>query len=229
MDYLKDNNDLEKFIKTLIDNYNTKIEDKNIHENVLDPFSSIIEASINDLSFDNWIKSEKTRQYQKTLQNTIGNLHQQLLSNIKGVEDLGVGSIVDIICKEKKIIAEIKNKHNTTKGNHKKEIYDDIAGLLAKDEFKGYTGYYVEIIPKKSTQFNEEFTPPDNTTKTNRPSRKDIRKIDGRSFYEILTGDKDAIFKMYDKIVEILKKNYNLKNSENFHVLLDKAYGERDT
>lgn len=228
MDYLKNDDDLEKFIVNLIENYNLKIQDKNIHENVLDPFSSIIEASINNLTFDNWIKAEKTRQYQKTLQNTIGNLHQQLLSNIKGVEDLGVGSILDVICKDKKIIAEIKNKHNTTKGNHKKEVYDNIARLLEKDEFKGFTGYYVEIIPKKSSQFNEEFTPPDNTTKINRPSRKNIRKIDGKSFYELLTGDKDAIFKIYDKIVEILKKNYNLKNSEDFRILLDKAYGKKD-
>jgi len=228
MKYLRDDENIEELVLALIKDFKAKAKEKNIYANVLDPFSSIIEASINGLDYDNWIKAETARQHQKTLQNSIGNLHQQLLGNIKDVEDLGVGGVVDIVCHKKKIIAEIKNKHNTTKGNHKVAIYDDISSLLNEPKYKGYTGYYVEIIPKKPKQFNIQFTPPDNTTKTNRPNREDIRKIDGQSFYELLTNDKNAIYYMYDKISKILVKNLTLQTSEKFVDLLYKAYGKID-
>lgn len=228
MNYLKKDENIEGLILTLIENFKVKAFKKDIHENILDPFSSMIEASINELNFEGWIKAEKTRQHQKTLQNTIGNLHQKLLANIEGVDDLGVGEILDIVCHDKKIIAEIKNKHNTTKGNHKKEIYDDIASLLKTEKYKGYTGFYVEIIPSKPVLFNVSFTPPDNVTKTNKPRRKDIRKIDGKSFYTLLTGDENAIFKMYKTVSKILVDKYNLKTSEQFMDLLYMTYGKEN-
>lgn len=226
MDYLNKSK-IEKYIVSLIEKYKEKINEKDIFENVIDPFSSIIEASINEQDYENWLKSEKSRQFQKTLQNTVGNLHQALLGNIDGVEDLGVGGVVDIVCHEKKIIAEIKNKFNTTKGNHKVSIYDDISKLLTT-KYKGYTGYYVEIIPKKPEMYNKCFTPSDNTiqekTKKTRARREDIRIIDGRSFYEILTGDKDAIFKIHKLISKVLIEKYNFKSSDEFLELLYKAY-----
>jgi hypothetical protein len=227
VDYLKDDENIQELILSLIHDFKLKAVDKNIYENVLDPFSSIIEASINNLDYDNWIKSEQARQHQKTLQNSIGDLHQKLLANIKDVEDLGVGEVIDIVCHKKKIIAEIKNKHNTTKGNHKVAIYDDIATLLNTQKYKDYTGYYVEIIPKTPRQFNVMFTPPDNTTGTNRTAREDIRKIDGKSFYMLLTDDKNAIYDMYEKMSNILVKNLKAQSSEKFIDLLYRAYGSK--
>lgn len=228
MDYLKDDENIEGLVLSLIHDFKLKAIDKNIYENVLDPFSSMIEASINNLDYDNWIKAEQARQHQKTLQNSIGDLHQKLLANIKDVEDLGVGSVIDIVCHKKKIIAEIKNKHNTTKGNHKVVIYDDIETLLKTSKYQGYTGYYVEIIPKKPKQFNIPFTPPDNTTGTNRTERVDIRKIDGKSFYKLLTDDENAIYDMYEKMSNILVENLKAQSSEKFIDLLHRAYGPKN-
>ncbi|QOY52493.1 Eco47II family restriction endonuclease [Candidatus Sulfurimonas baltica] len=93
--------------------------------------------------------------------------------------------------------------------------------------FAAYTGYYVEIIPKKPKQFNVLFTPPDNTTGSNRPYREDIRKIDGKSFYELLTNDKNAIYDMYEKISNLLAKNLKMQSSEQFIDLLNRAYGQK--
>lgn len=225
MNYLKKDANIEALILKLIKDFKLKANQHNIYDNVLDPFSSVIEASINDLNYDDWIKTEQARQHQKTLQNTIGNLHQKLLANIEGVQDLGVGEVVDIVCHNKKIIAEIKNKHNTTKGNHKKEIYDDMVSLLA-NKYIGYTGYYVEIIPNKPIAYNTPFVPSDNVTKVNRAERQDIRKIDGKSFYTLLTGDKNAMFKMYRFISEILVNKCSLKTSEQFKNLFYLAYGK---
>ena len=49
----------------------------------------------------------------------------------------------------KKIIAELKNKHNTMKGDARINIYDDLEKCL-KTTNKGFTGYYVEILPKNA-------------------------------------------------------------------------------
>jgi hypothetical protein len=98
---------------------------------------------------------------------------------------------------EKKIIAEVKNKHNTTKGSDKVRIYDGLQGLLGKKEYWGYTAYYVEIIPKKPERIDQLFTPSDNTTRARRIGNESIRQVDGATFYTIATGKKNALRELY--------------------------------
>lgn len=201
-----------------------KIE-TNIHKNVIDPFSSLFEAAINSYSYDSWIDAEVMRQKQKTLTNKIGHLHEELLGCIIGVESLAIGQVVDILCEQKLLIAEVKNKFNTTKGNHKKEIYDDLSRLLS-GKYRGFTGYYVEIIPKNPVRYNKQFTPSDNTTKSNREGREDIRIIDGYSFYSLLTGDKNALYKIHQFIIEVIIEKLNLESIYKFEELFNMAYGK---
>ncbi len=197
-----------------------------IHKNVIDPFSSLFEAAVNSYTYDSWINAEVMRQKQKTLTNKIGHLHEELLACIIGVENLAKGEVVDILCEQKSIIAEVKNKFNTTKGNHKKEIYDDLSKLIS-EKYHGFTGYYVEIIPKKPERYNKKFTPSDNTTKSNRDGRDDIRIIDGYSFYSLLTGDKNALFKIYHFILKKINEKMNLESIYKFEELFNKAYGKK--
>ena len=100
--------------------------EKDIYRNTLDPFSAKLDTLINGTKPETWITQEKVRQKQKTLQNKIGLLHQTVVGFFEGWDDLGDGAVVDVVNNERKIIAEIKNKHNTTKGNHKTRIYDDL-------------------------------------------------------------------------------------------------------
>jgi hypothetical protein len=133
-------------------------EEKALYKNIIDPFSALFDASFHGISLTEWLKSEKIRQIQKTFQNEIGTFHQEILGSIDGWENLGTGGVVDVINKERKIIAEVKNKFNTTKGNHKIAIYDDFQSLL-DGKYSGYTAYYVSILTKK--RINKPFTPPD--------------------------------------------------------------------
>lgn len=229
-----DREKLKEALKPLvIETYNKQKEEPDIYRNTLDCFSAVIEASIRGITLEDWLDSEKERQAQKTLQNKIGEFQQRALSTIEGVEDLGVGSVVDIICKEKKLVAEIKNKWNTTKGNHKAQIYDDL--LMQINAREGYTGYYVEILSNRGRRYNKPFTPSDNRTKQTRPLNERIRVIDGRSFYEILTGEKDALKQMYlllpELTSEIMSESCNvdrdpgfIKNSELFNNLFNKVF-----
>ena len=113
--------------------------EKSFYKNSVDPFSAVFEASIQDVSLSKWVELEKVRQGQKSMQNKLGDFHQRILGSMPGWEDLGSGHLVDIRNTGKKIIAEIKNKHNTTKGSDKVVIYDALKHALNND-YPGFTG-----------------------------------------------------------------------------------------
>lgn len=225
---------LKEALKPLVlTTYRKQQEEQDIYRNTLDCFSAVIEASMSELTLDDWFKSEGIRQAQKTLQNEIGKFQQAAFGTLEGVEDLGVGGIVDLIAKEKKVVAEIKNKWNTTKGNHKIQVYDDLLMMINDNE--GFTGYYVEVLSKKGGKYNKPFTPSDNKTKQRRDANDHIRVIDGRSFYELLTGNEDALKELYlqipDLTAEILKESLDvvinieqIKNDDLFPKLFDKVF-----
>lgn len=197
----------------LLSAYQTEISEQSLRQNTLDVFSATLESILKGISFDEWIEQEKKRQIQKTLQNKVGDLHQKILGTLSGVQNLGVGDVVDIISQEKSLIAEIKNKHNTTKGNHKIAVYDDLKLVLSsKPEIT--TAYYVEILPKNGKKYNKPFTPSDNKTSQQRPANEFIRQIDGQSFYELLTGNPNALRELYILLAqvasEILSEEFNL-------------------
>jgi hypothetical protein len=183
--------------------------------NTLDCFSASIDALTQNITMDDWFKQELERQKQKTKQNAIGTLHEEILGSIGGVENLPVGNLIDIKCDQKQIIAEVKNKHNTTKGNHKVQIYRDLANKL--EELPGYIGYYVEILPKSQSRYDKPFTPSDNQTHAQLEARDDIRVIDGRSFYALLTGFDNALDELYEELPSIISEII----SEQFGVTLE--------
>jgi len=150
------------------------------------------------------------------MQNAIGDFHQEVLGSVHGWKNLGVGGGLDVENEEKNIIAEIKNKFNTTKGNHKVEIYDAIKSKLKMPKYAGYVGYYVEVIPRSKKKYNKPFTPPDNKTKKRRPVKNIIRVIDGVSFYEMATGRKNALQELFEVLPKVLvdKHRYKLSKQE---------------
>jgi hypothetical protein len=200
--------------------------DKNLHKNIIDPFSAIFDASFKDISLSKWVEQEKSRQIQKTFQNAIGNFHQKVLGSIRGWKNLEKGNVADVLNEDKKIIAEVKNKFNTTKGNHKIAIYDDLEELIT-NKYKGYVGYYVAILTKK--RFDKAFTPSDNKKHIRRSENEKIREIDGATFYDMATGEKDAAKKLYHALPAILaditkaNKN-NLLKDPLFEEFFEKAF-----
>ncbi len=215
--------------------YEAQKSDLDLYRNTLDCFSASLDALIQNIPMEQWLNQEKSRQIQKTKQNAIGTLHEDIIGSIDGVENLPVGNLIDILFHKGKLIAEVKNKHNTTKGNHKVQIYRDIDTKLK--ELPGYTGYYVEILPKGAKKYNTPFTPSDNQTKSRLPERDDIRKIDGKSFYSLLTGNDNALYELYENlpeiVTEIIDEKFKVKlnssavtDSELFSINFTKAYGD---
>ncbi|MCR4278818.1 MAG: Eco47II family restriction endonuclease [bacterium] len=205
-----------------------------LHKNIIDPFSATFDGAYHGKKYKEWVEYEKMRQAQKSVQNEIGKFHQTILGSVEGWEDLKTGNLLDIVNRDRKIIAEIKNKHNTTKGNHKTAVYDDIKGMLQGDEYKGYKGYYVEIISKSSKPFDKPFQPSDNRSKKKdkkRPQNENIRMIDGRSFYNMVTGRSGALQELFEVLPEIIEKEfaYRLPKGEypKYHYLFLRAFGDK--
>lgn len=188
--------------------------DSNLHKNVIDPFSALFHGVTHAITYKEWIEQEKARQSQKTMQNAIGDFHQEILGMVDGWANFGSGGGLDIMNKQEKIIAEIKNKFNTTKGNHKVEVYDAIKAKLKTKEYENFLGYYVEIIPKSKNKYDKPFVPPDNKTKKRRPANKNIRVIDGVSFYALATGRKHALQELFEAVSHILVDEYKFKLSK---------------
>jgi hypothetical protein len=175
-----------------------------IDSNVVDPFSAVFDALKQGITLKEWLRQEEARQKQKTLQNALGVFHQAIIGSINGGwENIPVGHVIDVCNKMKKIIAEIKNKFNTTKGSDKKTIYDNLNSQL-KTPYNGFTGYYVEIIPRRRGLYNLPFTPSDNVLKNTRPVNQKIRVIDGKSFYALATGIPDALEMLYKILPRVI-------------------------
>lgn len=217
--------------KTVIDNITTARNrpDSQIYKNAIDPFSALFDATVQGIDLKEWLEQEKSRQIQKTFQNAIGEFHQTILGSIDGWENLGSGNILDIKNDNKKIVAEIKNKFNTTKGDHKVRIYDNLKTVLKKEEYKDFTGYLVEIIPYNKKAYDKPFIPPDNTTHKQRSKNKNIRIISGQLFYDLASGHKNALKALYMKLPLVIAQIRNvspteLKGNTSFEILFDKTY-----
>ncbi len=210
--------------------------DRNIFRNTIDPFSAMFDSIIQSLTSEKWLVKERGRQIQKTLENSIGEFHQNILGSMPGWENLGKGKIIDIVNAEQLLIAEVKNKYNTAKGNNRVSIYDDLDQSLSNN-YIGFTGYYVEIIParRKIKRYNKPFTPSDNKTKTRRPANERIRIIDGVSFYGLASKTSDALKLLYDVmpqvIADIIRQKHSTiecideKTIELFSSLFERAFG----
>jgi hypothetical protein len=182
--------------------------DKRFQKNVIDPFAAMFEMACFGLSSDVWTSAEKSRQAQKTLSNEIGLFHQRVLGAVAGWENLGTGEQIDLVCHKRKIIAEVKNKYSTIKGSDQIGLYRELEGLVMtkSSRYKGYTAYYVEIIPKKPNRYDKPFVPADKTKGEGgkAPENKLIRQIDGASFYELVTAQATALEDLYGVLPLVL-------------------------
>jgi Eco47II restriction endonuclease len=199
-----------------------------LDRNVIDPFSTIFELFGFNLSVAQWTGNEKLRQDQKTLTNQIGAFHQKILGSTDGWTDTGnSGGLVDIVNATRRLVAEVKNKHNTVTGTHLKDLYDalDSQVMTKGNHYNGFTAYYVVVIPKGGKRFDKPFVPSDRTrTSQKRQSNELIRIIDGWSFYELATGTPNALALLYDALPNVLQRNAAKKITHDVKRFFDAAY-----
>lgn len=184
----------------------TLLKTKGINLATCDPFSALFECATLGIDMSEWLATyESQRLRQKTLQNHIGKLHEIAISCLPGwkVSD----STADVINADLKIIAEIKNKHNTMNSSSALATYRKLEQLV-DGVFAGYESYVVQILVKANSKpFSIPFVPSDASKKQAKksPTRNDIKLIDGESFYALANGDQKGTMKaIYELMSEIL-------------------------
>jgi hypothetical protein len=206
--------------------------EEKLERNVIDPFATLFQMAGFDMTHQTWVEVEKMRQAEKSLQNSVGRFHQTILGSFSGWEDLGTGSIVDVVNHEQKIVAEVKNKYNTVSGGRLSDIYHELENTVMPktSRYQGYTAYFVTIIPRKPKRINKPFTPSDRSKGTSCPSNEHIREIDGASFYDLASGLSGTLGMLYSALPDVIatckKDGYKIPDIEKLKAYFSAAFGE---
>jgi len=152
------------------------------------------------------IKTEINRQIDKSINNSIGTFHEQILGGITGYE-IGNLSGFDIKATNDDLFADIKNKHNTMNSSSAESLFQKLAKYA--DTYKQAKCYWVQVLAKNS--FNEKWFAEINGKEY---SHSRVYKISGDQFYNLLSGKENALFELY-QILPLVISDYLSKQENN--------------
>ncbi|MBS1497366.1 MAG: Eco47II family restriction endonuclease [Bacteroidetes bacterium] len=182
------------------------ITKKKFYTNKVDTIKLTFDAKFNDIDEESLIQSEILRQIDKSINNSIGTFHEQILGGIKGFE-VGNLSGFDIKANDNTLFADIKNKHNTMNSSAAEALFQKLARYA--DDNKKAKCYWVQILAKKS--FCELWSGDINGKEY---SHSRVYKISGDQFYNLLSGKQDALFQLYKALPKAIKDYLNsIENS----------------
>ncbi len=188
------------------------ITKKNFYSNKVDTIKLTFDSKFNDINEESLIQSEILRQIDKSINNSIGTFHEQVLGGIESFE-VGFLSGFDIKAEDDTLFADIKNKHNTMNSSAAEALFQKLARYA--DDYKKAKCYWVQILAKSS--FCKLWIGDINGKEY---SHSRVYKISGDQFYALLSGQDDALFQLYKAlpiaITDYLKSSeQNVENVEN--------------
>lgn len=175
------------------------VSKKKFYKNKIDTIKLTFDAQFNDLDEETLIKAEINRQIDKSINNSIGTFHEQILGGISGFE-IGSLSGFDIKATDETLFADLKNKHNTMNSSSAESLFQKLAKYA--DTYKQAKCYWVQILAKNS--FNEKWFGEINGKEY---SHSRVYKISGDQFYKLLSGNENALFELY-QILPIAISDY---------------------
>lgn len=181
-----------------------KVSKRSLYANKVDTVKLTFDAKFNEINEEDLIQSEILRQIDKSINNSIGTFHEQVLGGIEGYE-VGNLSGFDIKAEDNTLFADIKNKHNTMNSSSAEALFQKLARYA--DDYKKAKCYWVQILAKGS--FNENWRGEINGKEY---SHSRVFKISGDQFYALLSGQDDAFFQLY-KALPVAIEDY-LKSVE---------------
>lgn len=193
------------------------ISKKNFYTNKVDTIKLTFDAKFNDIDEESLIQTEILRQIDKSINNSIGTFHEQILGGIKGFE-VGNLSGFDIKAKDDSLFADIKNKHNTMNSSSAEALFQKLSRYA--DNYKKSKCYWVQILAKNS--FCEHWKGDINGKEY---SHSRVYKISGDQFYALLSGQEDALFQLYRKL-PIVIEDYLNSSDKNQHLKENSALDE---
>lgn len=196
-------------ISNLYDKYTTAKENftqQKFYKNKIDIIKARFDQKFNDLDAENLIKAELVRQVDRTVVNAIGDFHEEILGGIQGYSR-DIQSGYDIKSDDDKVFIELKNKHNTLKGEDKKSVFNKLKGLV--DEYPHSIAYYARILDTKSQNEAWKFNVGNILYADPR-----IFIISGDELYKMMTGEDDAFFKLYEVLPQAIDDFMKLQTTQ---------------
>lgn len=197
-----------KCVKNLYDSYNkakSNISKRTFYNNKVDTFKLTFDAKFNNISEEELIQLEILRQIDKSVNNSIGTFHEEILGGINGFEN-AFQSGFDIRAYDDTLFADIKNKHNTMNSSSAEALFQKLARYA--DDYKKAKCYWVQILAKSS--FNEHWVGEINGKEY---SHSRVFKISGDQFYALLSGEDDAFFQLYKSLPVAINDFLKQQNS----------------
>jgi len=183
-----------------------KITKKKFYNNKIDTIKLTFDSKFNKLDEKALIENEILRQIDKSINNSIGTFHENILGGVNGFE-IGNQSGFDIKAVDNTLFADIKNKHNTMNSSSAEALFQKLARYA--DDYKDAKCYWVQILAKNS--FNEHWKGDINGKEY---SHSRVYKISGDQFYGILTGKKTAFYDLYKILPKAIDDYLNHLKSE---------------
>ncbi len=203
-------------VKATIEKYGEKLESfdlKRFNKNLIDPIKLIFDKTVYRASWEEIIGNEIFRQRDKSNNNDIGYFHQRIFQYIANCEvpPNGEKGGWDVIYKNSDgipisdtdivhtVYVEMKNKHNTMNSASAGKTFIKMQNQLLSDD--DCACFLVEAIAQRSQNIKWE-----TTVDKNKVGHKLIRRVSMDQFYEIVTGDSEAFFKMCMVLPEIIQE-----------------------
>jgi hypothetical protein len=168
------------------------ISKKNFYSNKVDTIKLTFDSKFNDIDEESLIQAEILRQIDKSINNSIGTFHEQILGGIQGYE-VGNLSGFDIKATDDSLFADIKNKHNTMNSSSAEALFQKLSRYA--DDNKKSKCYWVQVLAKNS--FCELWKGEINGKEY---SHSRVYKISGDQFYALLTGNEKALYQLYKNL-----------------------------
>lgn len=210
LNFISDQN-FKEHIRETITHYGDNLQSFNLKKfngNIVDPIKLLFDKSIYGFTWEEIIKSEIFRQRDKSNNNSIGYFHQNIFRYITGCTVPRSGW--DVIFKNEKgielegekvgkIYVEMKNKHNTMNSASSARTFMRMQGQLLSDD--NCACCLVEVIAKKSQNIPWAIS-----LDGHRQQHSRIRRVSIDKFYEIVTGEEDAFYKMCMALPSAIKE-----------------------
>ena len=165
------------------------ISKRKFYKNKIDSVKLTFDSKFHKLDEEALIENEINRQIDKSINNSIGTFHEEILGGISGYEK-GNLSGYDIKASDNTLFADIKNKHNTMNSSSAESLFQKLAHYA--DSNKKAKCYWVQILAKNS--FNQKWFGEINGKEY---SHSRVYKISGDQFYKLLTGVDTALYDLY--------------------------------
>ena len=159
--------------------------------NVIDPFLSLVIASAFGIQDpQELVNIQNAESALRGLSNALGDFHQRILGSVDGWENHDAG--YDLECSSRRIVAEVKNKWNTMNASNRYQVETELR-MAVRQKSGDWKGYLVLVIPRRPQRYQKGIS-----------EGRNLFEIDGASFYELVTGDPNAIHDLLDNLCDAI-------------------------